>query len=124
MFPFQSKGQLEAEIAKGMTQFQREHLGRGPQDVRVWIIQNMILIRFRGVLTPAEKKLARDSEGQQLVKRVRRHLLEGSRSILNEMIQSLTGIEVVSMHSDISTQTGERIVVFTLVEDLEARFRY
>jgi uncharacterized protein YbcI len=119
----QTKGQMEAEIATAITQFDREHLGRGPHVVRAWIIQDMILLRLQGVLTPAEEKLARDPEGHRLIKEVRRQLVEGSRSLLDEMIQRLTGVQVVSLHSDMSIKRGERIIVFTLAEDLEAQFR-
>jgi uncharacterized protein YbcI len=118
-----TKGQLEAEIATAITQFDREHLGRGPHMVRAWIIQDMILLRLQGVLTPAEETLARDPEGHHLLKQVRMQLIEGSRPLLDEMIQGLTGVQVVSLHSDMSIKRGERIIVFTLTEDLEARFR-
>ena len=119
----QTKGQLEAQIATAITKFDREHLGRGPHLVRAWIIQDMILLRLQGVLTPAEEKLARDSEGHRLIKEVRKQLIEGSREMLNEMIQSIAGVEVLSLHSDMSIKRGERFIVFTLAEDLESRFR-
>ena len=123
MSPFQTKGQLEAQIAAAITQFEREHLGRGPHEVRAWIIQDLIMVRLKRVLTPAEEKLARDPAGQRLVKEMRRQLIEGSRAMLNEMILNLTGVPVVSLHSDISVKTGERIFCFTVAEDLESRFR-
>ncbi len=119
----QSKGQLEARIATALTQFEREHLGRGPREVRAWIIQDLILIRLRGVLTPAEEILSQDPAGCHLVKEVRTRLIEGSRAVLDELILSLTGVPVVSLYSDISIKTGERIIVFSLEEDLEARLR-
>jgi uncharacterized protein YbcI len=123
MPPPQTKGQTEAQIAAAITQFEREHLGRGPQEVRAWIIQDLILVRLKRVLTPAEEKLARDPEGRRLVKEIRRQLIEGSRSLLDEMVLDIVGVEVVSLHSDISVRTGERIIVFTLADDLEASFR-
>lgn len=119
----QTQGQLEAKIAGAITQFEREHLGRGPQEVRAWIIQDLILVRLKRVLTPAEEKLARDLEGRRLVKELRRQLIEGSRALLDEMIFDLTGVQVISLHSDISVKTGERIIVFTLSEDLETKMR-
>jgi uncharacterized protein YbcI len=122
MSRIQKKGQLESEISASITQFEREHLGRGPKEVRTWILQDMILIRLRGVLTPAEEKLASDPEGHHLVKEVRTRLIEGARPILGEMIERLTGIQALSLHSDMSIKKGERIIVFTLAEDLEARF--
>ena len=118
----QTKGQMEAQIATAITQFDREHLGRGPHEVRAWIIQDMILLRLQGVLTPAEEKLARDPEGHRLIKEVRRQLVEGSRDMLDEMVEQITGLKVVSLHSDMSIKRGERIIVFTLTEDLEPRF--
>jgi uncharacterized protein YbcI len=118
-----TKGQLEAEIATAITQFDREHLGRGPHLVRAWIIQDMILLRLQGVLTPAEETLARDPDGHRLIKEVRRQLIEGSRALLDEMILRLTGVQVVSLHSDMSIKRGERVIVFTLAEDLESRFK-
>ena len=121
--PSQTKGQLEAQIAAAITQFEREHLGRGPQEVRAWIIQDLILIRLKRVLTPAEEKLARGPEGRRLVKEIRRQLIKDSRALLDQMVLQLVGIEVVSLHSDISVITGERILVFTLAGDLEARLR-
>jgi uncharacterized protein YbcI len=117
-----TKGQLEGMIATAITQFDREHLGRGPHEVRAWIIQDLILLRLQGVLTPAEEKLARDPEGHRLIKDVRRQLIEGSRAMLDEMIEQLSGVQVVSLHSDMSIKRGERIIVFTLAEDLESKF--
>ncbi len=122
MFPVQlSKGQLEAEITKAIIQFEREHLGRGPQEARTWIIQDVIFIRLKGVLTPAEEKLARDPEGRDLIKRVRMQLIEGSRPMLEDLVRRIIEVPIISLHSDISTRTGERIIVLTLGEDLEAR---
>ncbi len=118
----QTKGQMEAQIATAITQFDREHLGRGPHEVRAWIVQDMILLRLRGVLTPAEEKLARDPEGHRLIKEVRKQLVEGSRDILDDMIEQLTSVQVISLHSDMSIKRGERIIVFVLAEDLESRF--
>lgn len=117
-----SKGQLEAEITKAVIQFEQEHLGRGPQEAQTWIIKDLVLVRLKGVLTPAEKKLAQSVEGKNLIKQIRMQLIEGSRSLLEAMIQRIAGVSVVSLHSDVSTKTGERIIVFSLAEDLEARF--
>jgi uncharacterized protein YbcI len=77
-------------------------------------------VRLKRVLTPAEEKLARDPEGSGLVKEVRRRLIEGSRDMLDEIIPNLTGVQVISLHSDISVRTGERIIVFTVAQDLES----
>jgi uncharacterized protein YbcI len=83
----------------------------------------MGLLRLQGVLTPAEEKLARDPEGRRLIKEVRKQLIEGSRDMLDEMIQRITGVQVLSLHSDMSIKRREWVIVFALAEDLEAGFR-
>ena len=117
-----TKGQIEAEISNALIAFEKEHMGRGPVDVRTHIIQDMVLIRLKGVLTPAERHLAKDDEGIHLIKQVRAKLLENSNEILADVLKGITGHAVISFHTDISTKTGERIIIITLADDLESGF--
>ena len=114
-----TKGQVEADISKAITLFEKEYLGRGPKKVRSFIIEDMILIRLLGVLTPAEEELSKEIEGAQLIKQIRRRLIESSREILENIIESNTNVKVKSLHTDISSHTGERIFVFTFDRNLE-----
>ena len=112
-----TKGQIEAEISEAIIKFEREYMGRGPKETRSYILGDMIVVRLRGVLTPAEKQLADASnyaEGGRLVKQVRMQLLEKARTLLEAIIHNITGRNVVSLHTDISTRTGERVIVWTL----------
>jgi uncharacterized protein YbcI len=120
--PQSTRGEIEASLTNAIIQIEKEHLGRGPAEARVFIIEDMILVRLRGVLTPAEISLAQTADGHSLIKQVRRQLLEGSRPILDEIVQRVTGCHVVSLHTDISVKSGERVIVFTMAEDLEERF--
>lgn len=117
-----TRGQLEADFTKAIIKFEKEYLGRGPLDARTFFIQDMILIRLRGVLTPAEMQLAAQREGQILVKETRRQLFETSRRLLDEIVREILDCEVVSLHTDMSTQTGERVVVLTVDVDLNKKF--
>ena len=112
-----TKGQIEAKISEAVIKFEREYMGRGPDETRSYLLGDMIVVRLRGVLTPAEKQLAQSSdyaEGSRLVKQVRMQLLEKARSLLEAIVRDVTGQCVVSLHTDISTKTGERIIVWTL----------
>ena len=113
-----TKGQLEAEIGEAIIKFEREYMGRGPESARTYIIDDLIVVRLQGVLTPAEKQLAkseRESHGRTLIKQVRMELLEKARPLLEVIIRDITGQSIRSLHTDISTVTGERIIVFSLV---------
>ena len=114
-----TKGQMEAEISVAFTKFEREHLGRGPKEVRTFVIEDMVLVRLKRVLTPAEEKLAADTEGAKLVKEVRMRLIENSRSLIEKIVEDITLAKVVSLHSDISSKTGERVIVLCLDINLE-----
>lgn len=120
--PEPTRGEVEAAIADAIIQFEKEHLGRGPVETRAFIIEDMILVRLRGVLTPAEAKLAQSPDGRALIKQLRRQLLEGSRPLLEEIIHETTACQVLSLHTDISVKTGERVIVFTLAGNAEERF--
>ncbi len=116
-----TKGQVEAEISKALIKFELEYMGRGPADARTHVVRDMILVRLKGILTPAEEKLIK-VEGVELLKDVRAKLLESGRDMLDRIIKDLVGCDVISMHADLSTRTGERIILFIVSEDLERRF--
>lgn len=121
--PAKTRGELEAEFTKAIIAFEKDYLGRGPVEARTFFIQDMILVRLRGILTPAEAKLAESREGQMLVKESRRQLFETSRPLLESMVRDVTGCGVISLHTDMSTRTGERVVVLTVDANLAERFR-
>lgn len=117
-----TKGQVEAEISNAVIQFEKDYMGRGPKETQTYIIDDMILLRLKGVLTPAEQQLAKNPEGTNLIKQVRSNLLEQGRELLSELIEKMTGLKVISLHTDISTKSGERVIIFSLSENLERRF--
>lgn len=113
-----TKGQLEAEISTAVTKFEKEYIGRGPKESKSFIIEDMVVIRLKGVLTPAEDKLAAEDGGATLIKQMRMRLIESSQHLLWEMIETITGSKVLSLLTDIHPKTGERVFVFTLSEHL------
>jgi uncharacterized protein YbcI len=118
-----TKGQLEAAISAALTNFEKEHLGRGPKEVKAFIIQDMILVRLKGILTPAEEKLVKENDGKQLVKQIRRRLIESSRKVLENIIVELSNAKVKTLHTDISTRTGERVIIFVMDRYIEEDFK-
>lgn len=116
-----SKGRLEAEISRALTQWEKDFLGRGSVTVKTDILRDMVIVVLKGILTPAEYKLSETMEGLMSVKKIRSDLVESGREELNRIIKELTAEEVLSFHTDISTKTGERIMIFKLSVDLEKK---
>ena len=112
-----SSGEIEAAICESMSRFEQEYMGRGPKDVRAHLIDDLLVIRLQGVLTAAEQQLVKtlsSDKGRDLLKQVRTHLIETARPAMEAMITAITAVDVISLHHDISTQTGEEVVIFTL----------
>lgn len=112
-----TKGQLESEISNEITKFEKEFIGRGPKESKSFILDDMVIIRLKGVLTPAEEKLAAEEGGAQLIKQMRMRLIESSQTLLKDMIEKIIGSKVKGLLTDINPKTGERIFVFSLFDN-------
>ena len=114
-----TQGEIEAAICEGISRFEQEYMGRGPKDIRAHLIGDLLVVRLRGVLTAAEQQLVKAlpaEKGRDLLKQVRTHLVETARPLLEALVQEVTGARALSLHHDISTVTGEEVVLFTLAE--------
>jgi uncharacterized protein YbcI len=110
-----TRGQLEEEVSQAVVRFEKEYMGRGPLEVRAHLIDDLVVVRLKNVLTPAELSLtASGDRGRDLVKQMRQHLIETGAAVLSAAVGAVVGVEVRSMHTDISTRTGERVIVFAL----------
>src|SRR5271168_927444 len=119
-----SQGEIEAAICKGIGRFEQEYMGRGPKDIHAHLIGDLLVVRLQGVLTAAEQHLVKSipaANGRNLLKQVRTHLIETARPVMEAMIQEVTGVKVLSLHHDISTVTGEEVVLFTLAQSPDYR---
>ena len=114
-----TQGEIEAAVCEGISRFEQEFMGRGPKDIRAHLIDNLLVVRLQGVLTAAEQHLVKTlppEKGRDLLKQVRTHLIETARPLVEAMIEKAVDTKVVSLHHDISTVTGEEVLLFTLQE--------
>jgi uncharacterized protein YbcI len=114
-----TQGEIEAAICEGISRFEQDFMGRGPKDIRTHLIGDLLIVRLQGVLTAAEQQLVKvlpAEKGRDLLKQVRTQLIETARPLLEAMVQETTGMKVLALHHDISTVTGEEVVLFTLAE--------
>jgi len=118
-----TKGEAETAIRNAIIKFEQEFMGRGPMDVKAFIIRDLVLVRLKGVLTPAERQLAKSEDGVEMVKAMRQHLITQGRDRLCAQLTEITGASVSGLFTDIDTQVGERVIVFSLDQDLESKFR-
>lgn len=115
------RSDLESQISRSMIHFEKEFMGRGPLETQTYLLDDIILVRLKGVLTPAERKLAesKSERSSYLLKQVRNELVSSYRTMLEDLLKEIVDVQVRSIHTDISTKTGERVIVFTLEDKLD-----
>lgn len=114
-----SKGEIEAEISRAIVQFEIDYMGRGPKETHVHIVEDLVVVRLKGVLTPAEEQLTESIDGKDLVKKMRATLIDKARPLLYQVVGDITGAKILDLHTDISTESGERVFVFSLDNNLQ-----
>ncbi|MHB1035238.1 MAG: Na-translocating system protein MpsC family protein [Pirellulales bacterium] len=114
-----TQGEIEAATCETISRFEQDYMGRGPKSIHSHLLGDLLVVRLQGVLTAAEQQLVQSlpaEKGRDLLKQVRTHLVETARPVLEAMVQEVTGVKVLTLHHDISTVTGEEVVLFTLAE--------
>jgi uncharacterized protein YbcI len=114
-----TKGQIEAEISLAIVQFEIDSMGRGPKETCAHIVEDLVVVRLKGVLTQAEEQLTKSIDGKELVKKMRATLIDRARPLLYQVVGDITGTKILDLHTDISTESGERVFVFSLDSNLQ-----
>jgi uncharacterized protein YbcI len=118
-----TKGEMEGAIRTAIIKFEQEFMGRGPDDVKAFIVRDLVVARLKGVLTPAERQLAKTAEGVDMVKRLRQNLIAQGRDKLCEQVSEITGAKIIALFTDIDVQLSERVFVFTVDHDIQNESR-
>lgn len=117
-----TKGQMEAKLSEIITKFEIDIMGRGPKQINTTIVKDMIVIRQKGFFSESEKRLAKTNNGVELLKKLRTILFENEEGQFKKMIEEIIEQDIISIHSDVSTRTGEKIIVLTVATNLEELF--
>src|SRR5947209_18871035 len=117
-----TKGQIEAEISDAMVRLHREQTGRGPNQARAYIVEDLVIVRLQEILTPAERQLTGNPHGQSLVKQFHQQMYEIARKDLESIVESATGAKVLNLHNDVSTKSGEQIAIYVMDRSLTNLF--
>lgn len=118
-----TKSEIEGAIRIAIIKFEQEFMGRGPDDVRTFVVRDLVVVRLKGVLTPAERQLAKTVDGVDMVKRLRQNLIALGRDKLCEQVSEITGSNTVALFTDIDVQLGERVFVFAVDREIQSNGR-
>ena len=118
-----TKNEIERAIRNAIITFEQEFMGRGPDDVKTFVVRDLVVVRLKGVLTPAERQLAKTAVGIDMVKQLRQNLIALGRDKLCEQVNKITGAKTLALFTDIDVIIGERVFVFTVDRDIQGESR-
>jgi uncharacterized protein YbcI len=118
-----TKSEVEKAIRNAIIKFEQEFMGRGPDDVKTFVVRDLVVVRLKGVLTPAERQLAKTAEGIDMVKQLRQNLIALGRDKLCEQVNKITGAKTLALFTDIDVKISERVFVFTVDRDIQGESR-
>lgn len=117
-----TKHEIESAVSEVVSKFLKEQMGEQAEQVITQVVGDTIIVRFKGILPPAERQMIKNQEGVKLIKELKEKLIERAKPLLEVIIKNLTGAEVIDIHSSFDPAMCERIEIFTLNKDLERTY--
>jgi len=114
-----SKQEIESAVSEAMAKFLKEQMGEQAKQVITQVVGETIIVRFKGVLPPAERHMIRNQEGERLIKELKGKLMEKVKPLLEALIENLTTTQVIDIYSSFDVETDELVEIFVLNKDLE-----
>ncbi|PLS18550.1 hypothetical protein CVD28_05265 [Bacillus sp. M6-12] len=109
-----NRNSIELGIINFVSSFMKEKVGRGPKDVKVVMIDNVLTVFIRGLLSPLEKNLVQSEEGEKTVYEGRRLYLKLSNTERIKGFEKIVGKKVIEHYEGINIKfdTAVATIVF------------
>ena len=105
---------MAKEVARAASAFEQQRTGQVPRSVTVVLNEETLVITLHGVLSRAERALARSPAGAAQVPEFHRQLFLNSCGPLRQAIERITGVEVRQATAEVEgATTGTVGRVFT-----------
>lgn len=106
-------GELNAAVTREVIRIQSESHGRGPKKAFSFHNGNVLVTILEEVLSPAERRLAGNGQGEAVLK-IRRLYQSTMAAEMKERIEAVTERRVIAMMSDNHVEPDMAVEVFIL----------
>lgn len=96
----------------------REFYGRGPLNFKLYVVDDIIVIKYKGVLSESEKQIAETSDGAEMIKNIRRRGFDINLDKLKFEVENFLNTKILNVFTDILPKDDEKVTVFTFTENL------
>jgi uncharacterized protein YbcI len=109
-----ARNSMEVEFANFISSFIKENLGRGPRDIRVKLMENMLVFFVTGILSPMEKNILKSKDGKRVVLEARRMYIDNSNSERIPEFERIAGAKVLEHYEawNLEKDSAVGVVVF------------
>jgi uncharacterized protein YbcI len=104
---------MAQQIARAASEFELQRTGHAPKYVTVVLSDTTLVITLHGVLSEAEKALAKSPEGAAQIQHFHRQLFANASRSLRDEIKRITGVEVCEATAEVEPNSGTVVGVFT-----------
>ena len=104
---------MAQQIAQAAGALHRQRTGHVPKTVAVVLSEDTLVITLHEALSPAEKNLAKSSDGAAQVQEFHRQLFANDSESLRKEIERISGVAVREAAAEVETTTGTVVQVFT-----------
>lgn len=108
----------EKEIADIFRKVEKKYWGKKSNQLKVYLVDDLIIIRSCGNLSPAEEEFAKTEEGRVLLKQLKIKEMDGIKNVLKFMLENKLSTHVLSITIDTNPELNETIIISRLKEQL------
>ncbi len=114
-----NKAEIEYAVMLAVLDFQTEFMKSGYSHVQAHAYDELIYVTSaRSTSIPAEKELARSTDGYELLRRFHRALFDSCQYVLRGRIEQAIGVKVQNIVTDLDPEAGLSTVVIKLLEPI------
>jgi uncharacterized protein YbcI len=114
-----NKAELEYAVMLAVLDFQTEFMKSSYSQVQAHVYDELIYVTSaRTTSIPAERELARSTDGHELLRRFHRALFDSCQHVLRGRLEQASGAKIQTIVTDLDPDEGRNTLVIKLFEPI------
>jgi uncharacterized protein YbcI len=116
---------IELKLAQDFANIRKKLIGKGPEEIQVYIHGDTIFIKVRGLWTPLEQRLLAFLQTNNLLDRFHSSLLDQAKPMIEELLSPYVNVEI-SVHNisaDVFTDDNKACAIILLNKNFEKEIK-
>ncbi|ADG05836.1 DUF2294 domain-containing protein [Kyrpidia spormannii] len=120
----ESRRDREQAFANLVRAYRKNHIGKGPEKIKVTFFGNWAIAHMAGSLSPVERFIARTDQGRMMIWQARTHMIKELYQQTRPVdMEALVGANFVKLFTDIDVDQDEVVSVFVFDRPIDGGTR-